>query len=274
MDFSRKNILNKLSDFFYGLAVLFAVTSSYAGVSSRGSDWIELFLFVMALAGVCALIGFILNLFREFDKNKFSSYLNFLKRRFFLQSENYIKDVSIRKYFVKFNDKIFCYVYALYFFIVLACLLNQNHFEWSRFIILDFIWPLVVWGVIKILTKKPEINKICIPQESNCILPTTQNPIHYTMKWDFEVWTKDKFMIIAPFYDIDKEKIVKACYFVTKYGERETVRFSDFIGELTPSQIFERKNELYVFLLSSKEYLLSTMNEHFESDSLYEAFDF
>ena len=274
MDFSRKNILNKLSDFFYGLAVLFAVTSSYAGVSSRGSDWIELFLFVMALAGVCALIGFILNLFSEFDKNKFSSYLNYLKRRFFLQSENYIKDVSIRKYFVKFNDKIFCYVYALYFFIVLACLLDDRNLDWSRFIILDFIWPLVVWGVIKILTKKSEINKICIPQESNCILPTAQERIYYFAMWEFEIWTKDKFMMIAPFYDIDKEKIVKACYFVTKYGERETVRFSDFIGELTPSQIFERKNELYVFCLSSDEYLLSTKNDHFVPDPTFEAFDF
>ena len=72
----------------------------------------------------------------------------------------------------------------------------------------------------------------------------------------------------------DKEKIVKACYFVSKSGERISVRFSDFIGELTPSQIFERKNELCVFLLSSKEYLLSTMNEHFDCVSLYEAFDF
>ena len=274
MNFSRNNILNKLSKFFYGLAVLLAVTSSYAGVSSRGSDWIELFLFVMALAGVCALIGFILNLFSEFDKNKFSSYLNYLKRRFFLQSKNYIKDVSIRKYFVNFDNKIFCYVFALYFFIVLACLLDERDLDWSRFIILDFIWPLVVWGVIKILTKKAEINKICILQESNCILPTAQEPIYYEIKWEFEDWTKDKFMIIAPFYDIDKEKIVKACYFVSKTGERVTVRFSDFIGELTPSQIFKRKNELYVFHLSSQEYLLSTMNEHFECNSLYEAFDF
>ena len=216
----------------------------------------------------------IFNLFSELDKNKFSSCLNYMKKRLFFQSENSVKDISIRKYFVNFNYKIFCYIYALYFLIVLACLLNQRHFEWSQFIILDFICPLVVWGVIKVLTKKPEIKKICIPQGSNCILPTTQNPIYYTMKWDFEVWTKDKFMLIAPFYDIDKEKIVKACYFVSKSGERISVRFSDFIGELTPSQIFERKNELCVFLLSSKEYLLSTMNEHFDCVSLYEAFDF
>ena len=92
--------------------------------------------------------------------------------------------------------------------------------------------------------------------------------------WNFEDWAKDKFMTIAPFYDIDKEKIVRACYFVDKYGHRETVRFSDFIGELNPSQIFERKKELHIFQLSNQEYLLSTMNEHLVSDGLYEAFDF
>ena len=276
MDFSRKNILKKLSNLFYGLAMLFAFTSSYAGVSSHGKGWVELFIFDIAISGCCVLIGFILDFFCETDRQSLLSLFVNLKSKLFLPNYKKIPNFIIHQKHKDINPKLLYYLYALYFFIVLACLLSDKYsFDWTKFIILDFIGPLVLWGVIVVLSK----NKI---KSHNGFLTNVKNKesampqvsIYYTMMWNFEDWAKDKFMTIAPFYDIDKEKIVRACYFVDKYGHRETVRFSDFIGELNPSQIFERKKELHIFQLSNQEYLLSTMNEHLVSDGLYEAFDF
>lgn len=275
MDFSRKNILKKLSKLFYGLAAFFAITSSYAGVSSHGKGWAELFFFVIAIAGCCALIGFILDFFSETDRQSLLSLFENLKSKHFLPNDKKIPKFIILQKHIDINPKLFYYLYALYFFIVLACLLSEYRFDWTKFIILDFIGPLVLWGVIVVLSKNNiKSNNGFLTNVKNEESSMPQVSIYYTMIWNFEDWAKDKFMTIAPFYDIDKEKIVRACYFVDKFGHRETVRFSDFIGELNPSQIFERKKELHIFQLSNREYLLSTMNEHLVSDGLYEAFDF
>lgn len=276
MKFSRKYIFGKISTFFYCLAALLAILSTYAGVSTHGNGWAELFLFDIALAGVFALLGLVFGFFSDANNNTFITLMSKIKSIMVLPKFSFGK-LSLKKRQLNINPKVCLYLYALYFFIALYWLLEEycgfNNYIWSEIIIYCFIYPLILWGTIMIVAKYYKRNGCPLTSNAN-IVSSADEKIYYSFMWDFEEWAKDKIITIAPYYDFDKETFTKACYFTSKFGGRETVRFSEFIGELTPSQIFKQKEDLRIFRLSNGEYMLSTMNDKFESDGWSEAFDF
>lgn len=63
-------------------------------------------------------------------------------------------------------------------------------------------------------------------------------------------------MQVGTFINKKTNEVFKSCIFTDGSGDRCFVNFSSNLGELTPSQISEKKNELQVVELESGNYVL------------------
>lgn len=282
MKISSKMILKKISSFFFGLAALLLAASSYAGVSSGGGgDWIELFAFVIFGAGMSALLGCIFYFIsKDNAKSIFANYLTVFASKLSRPIENQKNKIFVLmdKYRELSTFEKSKYLYIFYSIVVLIIQTIFFYCDWTVavpvYLMLVVVIPLALYGIYNVVKNGKIPRYICSKPKGNVLAHTINNIVYFELKWDFSSWSKEKIMTIAPFYDIDKGRIVKACYFVDNHNIRTTVKFSDLIGELESGEIQMRKNELYVMRLSNSEYVLTIMDDCYKSDSLYEAFDF
>ena len=88
-------------------------------------------------------------------------------------------------------------------------------------------------------------------------MSTTATTVGIKNSWSLISFAKSHSrMKVAPFINKETGEAFKSCAFLRSDGEVTLVAFSSKLGELTPKQIAEQKNDLQVVQLESGSYKL------------------
>ena len=98
----------------------------------------------------------------------------------------------------------------------------------------------------------------------------TTNNVGIKNSWGLIAFARMKGrMQVAPFVNKETGESFKSCMFTDNDGNRTIVNFSSKLGELTPAQIVEQKNELQVVELESGSFKLCKSGSTWEDVDLF-----
>ena len=100
-------------------------------------------------------------------------------------------------------------------------------------------------------------------------MSTTANLVGIKDSWSLLAFAqKHGKMKVAPFTNSETGETFKSCAFIDPENNITLVGFSSNLGELTPKEIAEKKDELQVVLLASGNYKLCNTNSSWEDVDL------
>ena len=92
-------------------------------------------------------------------------------------------------------------------------------------------------------------------------MSTTTNLVGIKDSWSLLAFAqKHGRMKVAPFINSETGETFKSCAFIDPENNITLVGFSSNLGELTPKEIAEKKDDLQVVLLASGSYKLCNTN--------------